>query len=123
MAKKRKPVRSVASHAKACLTKQLKAAKAKGRTGEASIVDVLEKRFEDAKRAATSFNAAVIDAVDHTEMNFSNGNYATYGNSHRWVPNVTKTMLLVKGRNELTGRQCRVYVRPGRRVTVVEDLN
>jgi hypothetical protein len=40
-----------------------------------------------------------------------------------WVPDVVKTTLLVAGTNELTGRRCRVYVRPGRKVTVVEDLN
>ena len=40
-----------------------------------------------------------------------------------WIPSVTKTTLLFEGVNDETGRKIRIYVRPGRRVTFVEELN
>jgi hypothetical protein len=40
-----------------------------------------------------------------------------------WIPNVAKTTLLLEGKLESTGRPVRIYVRPGRRITVVEELN
>jgi hypothetical protein len=40
-----------------------------------------------------------------------------------WVPDVDHTILLLEGINEDSGRPIRVYVSPGRRLTMVETLN
>jgi len=40
-----------------------------------------------------------------------------------WVPSVLRTMALLEGINDKTGRPCRVYVRPGKRVLIVETLS
>src|SRR4029077_14462055 len=37
-----------------------------------------------------------------------------------WVPSVLRTMALLEGINDKTGRPCRTYVRPGKRVLIVE---
>jgi len=40
-----------------------------------------------------------------------------------WVPSVLRTMALLEGINDKTGRPCRIYVRPNRRVIMVETLS
>jgi hypothetical protein len=40
-----------------------------------------------------------------------------------WVPSVLRTMALLEGINDKTGRPCRIYVRPGKRVLIVETLS
>jgi len=40
-----------------------------------------------------------------------------------WVPSVQRSLLLLEGINDLTGRPCRIYLRPGRRVVMVETLS
>jgi len=40
-----------------------------------------------------------------------------------WVPSVLRTMALLEGINDKTGRQCRIYVRPNRRVVMIETLS
>ena len=40
-----------------------------------------------------------------------------------WVPSVLRTMPLLEGINDRTGRRCRIYVRPGRRIVMVETLS
>ena len=40
-----------------------------------------------------------------------------------WVPDVTESTMLLEGINDLTGRPCRIYVRPGKRVVMVETLS
>jgi len=39
-----------------------------------------------------------------------------------WVPSVLRTMPLLEGINDRTGRPCRIYIRPNKRVLVVETL-
>ena len=40
-----------------------------------------------------------------------------------WVPSVLRAMALLEGINDKTGRPCRIYVRPGKRVLIVETLS
>ena len=40
-----------------------------------------------------------------------------------WVPSVLRTMALLEGINDKTGRPCRIYFRPGKRVLIVETLS
>jgi len=40
-----------------------------------------------------------------------------------WVPSVLRTMALLEGINDKTGRPCRIYVRPNRRVVMIETLS
>ena|SRR5215472_1246451 len=43
--------------------------------------------------------------------------------SQDWVPKVNHSVLLLIGTNMQTGRPCRVYIRPGKWLQLVEDLN
>jgi hypothetical protein len=40
-----------------------------------------------------------------------------------WVPSVLRTMALLEGINDKTGRPCRIYVLPNRRIVMVETLS
>jgi hypothetical protein len=40
-----------------------------------------------------------------------------------WVPSVLRTMPLLAGINDKTGRPCRIYVRPGKRIVLIETLS
>ena len=40
-----------------------------------------------------------------------------------WVPSVLRTMALLEGINDKTGRPCRIYVRPGKRIVMIETLS
>lgn len=57
---------------------------------------------------------------------FDTKKYRTYGDASQlgcWIPEVERTILLLEGTNVVSGRPCRIYVRPGRRVQIVETLN
>jgi hypothetical protein len=40
-----------------------------------------------------------------------------------WVPSVLRTMALLEGINDKTGRPCRIYVLPNKRIVMVETLS